>query len=621
MEIPENESSALDTIEHELYDPKKKMEDPTLHSVREVRNLDLPTSWGETTPIIKEVHEDGALSFGAKFLIISLILLILSLGFAAWRILSSRNVVSSGNIDMSMEVLPYIEGGQATPLTVTLQNRNGSALQNATLTLIYEQGTGSQDQQQKINEKHDLGTVGVNEYKKQDFQITVYGSESESRDIQMKLEYKVAGSNALFNKVVTTSVILKTPPLSVHIDGPSTLSIGQEGTFTFTVKNNTATTSLPSTLQLMLPTNFTVTDVSPKASTRGQLWDIPALKQGDTQTVTVTGSISGSTGETNTIKALIGSKGGIITSIGVVYATQTFDIQLRSSPLSIAIGMDTERGSSETLRYGDKSRITITYANSSDSTLRNVSFLMNIGGDAPLLKDVDPDIGYYDSRAQTISWDKSSVDNLDALPPHAQGSFTVTIPIVNKGTNSPSLNITMNGRATMKDKDDVTSKISKVWIVQGSATLSAQTAYKNSPFQNSGPIPPQPNIDTTYTAHIIVSAQNALVNSKVSFILPAYVTWRNTTSNNSSISYDSDKRTVTWNIGRLEAGKTITADVGVSVRPSQSHVGQTPAITSGLVLDADEEISKAHIRTTVSPLTTNIFGESWTVDPSRVVDR
>jgi hypothetical protein len=149
--------------------------------------------------------------------------------------------------------------------------------------------------------------------------------------------------------------------------------------------------------------------------------------------------------------------------------------------------------------------------------------------------------------------------------------------------------------------------------------VAAQTKYKNSPFQNTGPVPPHPNTDTTYTAHITVSAQNALENTKVSFVLPAYVTWRNVSTNSDTITYDARTRTVLWDIGILEADKSVIADIGLSVRPSQVHVNTMPAITGGIVLDADERESHVHLKTTISGLTTYIEGETWPTDPSLVV--
>lgn len=619
-ELPEEEKSALDTVEHELYDPHKQAEDIMISRPRESRPLDLPSSWSSENYLKEEMEKEKRVSFGVKMLVFSSIILLLAISFTAWRVFSSRNVVSSANIDMTADITPYVEGGEEIPLVVTLGNKNTSALQDATLTLLYKKGTGSQNEEEKISEKRIIGNIGANEYKRQDFKVTVYGAEAESRDLAVKLEYKVAGSNAIFNKVVTQSVTLKTPPMSVHIDGPSTLSHGQSGTFIVTVKNNTGTSSLPSVLQLTLPNTFNIESSEPEAISRSASWAIPPLTKGGSTVIKITGSISGSQKETTSIQAKIGSQGDSFNRIGVVYSTQSFDLNVVSSPITFALALSTDRGSSESLRYGDRATLSITYTNNSDTPIQDVSFKVAISGTAALTKEVIPGDGYYDSEAQTITWNKTILSELATVDSKAQGTFSIIIPIVSQGSNSPILKVEVTGVGSSVNKDDVLATISKTWAVQGSVNISAQTNYKNSQFKNTGPVPPEPNTDTTYTEHIIVSAQNALNRAKVTFSLPLYVSWLNTTSNNSNILYDDKNRTVTWNIDKMEAGKTVTADVRVSVRPSQSHVGLSPAITSKIVLDADEEVSKAHIRTTISPLTTIISGENWSVDPSVVVD-
>lgn len=615
------EKSAIDELEQKLYDPKGKIDNNAYHHVRDRKEKELPTSWGEDTPVIKEAADQAGLSFGAKFLIGSSLLLLFVLSFTAWRVLSSGNVISDKNIDLMLSIAPYIEGGEATPLVVTLNNRNKVALEAATLTLMYRQGSGAQDEQEKIQEKKEIGDVVAGDFRKQDFNIVVYGSESEQRDITVKLEYKVKGSNALFSKVETVPVVLKSPPISVRVDGPSLLSIGQVGTFTIEVKNNTGTTTVPSVLLVALPTNFKLESTDPRPSTRGNVWQIGALESGATQTVTLAGSLSGSQGEVSTVRAQVGSVGGAITEIGVVYASQTFDVKLRSSPLVLSFGFDTERGTSDSLRYGDKVTLMVNYKNTTGEPLQNTEFVLKIGGEAALTKQISAPQGYYDSTAGTITWNSATVPALATLAPGTEGSFQVIIPIVSKGTNSPKLIASLTGKGNSSSVEDVVATLAKTWTVQGSASISATTAYKNSPFQNSGPIPPEANVDTTYTVHIVVSAQNALINTRVSFILPAYVTWRNVTSSLENTTYDAKTRTVTWSIGNLEAGKATVTDIGLSVRPSQSHVNSTPSITSGIVLDADEAESRAHLRTTISGLTTYIAGEAWTVNPSVVVDQ
>jgi uncharacterized repeat protein (TIGR01451 family) len=621
MDTPNDEPNALEHLEQKLYDPKQKIENVAIHHVRDRIEKELPTSWSEDTPIIRPAEDKPGLSFGAKFLVGAVILLLVALAFTSWRVLSSRNIVSDKNIDVNASTTPYVEGGVATPFVITLQNRNTVPLEETSVTLMYKQGNGVQDEQEKIQEKRDIGTINAGDFKRQDFQVTLYGSEAESRDITVKFEYKVPGSNASFSKVIVTQMVLKTPPLSVAVDGPKVLSVGQSGTYTFTVKNNTGTTTTPTLLTAILPTNFKLEEATPKPSSRGTVWQIPAIDAGGTKVVTLTGSLSGNQGETATMQALIGSLGGSLSEVGVVYSKEHFDITLRTSPLSFSYALDTDRGEGANLRYGDRALLTIHYKNTSADQLHDARIVLSMSGDAALIKQIVTEHGYYDSTNGTITWNKDTLPELALIPASREGDLIIMIPIVTKGTNSPKLILSTTGTATVTEKDDVVAILSKTYFVQGSASISARTQYKNSPFQNSGPIPPNPNVDTTYAVHLTVSAQNALQNTKVSFVLPAYVTWRNVTTDSAHTTYDATTRTVIWNIGSLDAGKSIGTDIGISVRPSQGQVNFSPPVTSGIVLDADETVSRVHIRTTISALTTFISGETWNVNPSLVVDR
>lgn len=620
MNFPKKEESALDSIEHELYDPKVKIGDTEIHHTKTHRSLELPTSWGDDAPLIMRGHEDTGLSFGVKLLLAAVLFLFAALAFTSWRVLSLRNQVSSNNIEMTADITPFIEGGETTPLVVTLRNKNASRLESASVTLLYKQGNGSQDEQEKVQEKRDLGTINPNEYKKQDFSVTLYGAEGEPRDLVVKLEYKIVGANAPFSKIVNAQVVLRAPPISIHIDGPDRLSVGQVGTYTFTVKNNSASSSLPSVVSLTLPNSFTVTEATPKPISRSSSWNIESLASGESKTITLTGSFDGKQGEVATVQAKIGSRGENPTAIGIVYASETKDTTLHDSPLTVTMSMMTDHGGTESMKYGDRATLTIGYSNTSNQALSDVSLKLALSGDAALYDGINPTSGYYDSLTKTITWDKASLPDLMVLAPNTQGTLQVVIPIVSKGLNSPSLKASFVGTAGVKDTDMVTT-LTKTWGVQGSATLQASTQYQSSPFPNSGPVPPQPNKETTYTAHLTVSAQNALSSAKVSFTLPAYVSWKGVSSDSQAVVYDSRTRTVTWSVGKLFDSASTGVDVQLGVRPSQSHVGQAPTITSGIVLDADEEVSRAHLRTTLSPLTTAVHNEQWTENPAIVVNR
>lgn len=609
-----NKESPLDALEHELYDPKKKPEETGVHGVHRKRELSLPTSWGEDSPVIVPLGEDKGFSFGIKLLFVSLIALIAALSFTAWRVFSLRNVVSQANIDMVADVSPYVEGGEALPLILTVRNRNQSVLQEVKVTMSYKQGNGAQDELEKIQEKRDMGTIAINEYKKQDYSIIMYGSAGETRDISLKLEYKVAGSNAIFNKVLSTSVVLKTPPISVSISGEETLSIGQNGTFVFSVVNNSATTTLPSVLQLTPPTTFTQTASNPQLLSRTTSWKVDPLKPGESQKFSLTGYFSGKEGEIATFQAKIGSRGESEKNIGIVYAVETRDVRLRASPLEVSFVLTTDRTSSENLKYGDRARVEVTYTNSSLLALQDVSVVLSLSGDAPIYNQIDPTEGYYDSIAKTITWNKAVLPDLAVIPPGGQGRVLVFIPIIAKGTNSPKLNISLVGKASSKADDDIVVKQEKGYTVYGSASLEAKTLYKTASFATFGPVPPRANTETLYAVNLSVRSQNALSSTKVSFVLPVYVSWVDSSTDKTGVSYNETTRTVTWNIGQMAEGDMRVAEVGLVVKPSQSHVGKTPTITSSLVLEADEVDSRTHLKTTLSPLTVKVKEEGLPAD-------
>ncbi len=194
------------------------------------------------------------------------------------------------------------------------------------------------------------------------------------------------------------------------------------------------------------------------------------------------------------------------------------------------------------------------------------------------------------------------------------------VPIVAKGTNAPALTVTVDGVASVVSKDDTMTQVGRSWVVQGSATLNAWTSYENAPFTNAGPLPPKANTVTNYAVHVTASAQNALSNARVSFTLPAYVSWTGVFASGSDVVYDSRTRTVAWNIGSLGAGATVATDIQVSVKPSQSHVGETPPITSGISLEGDETDSRARIRTSIAAATTFLAREQGTVNTAQVVE-
>ncbi|MEN9552054.1 MAG: hypothetical protein RI935_431 [Candidatus Parcubacteria bacterium] len=615
----DNTISPLDRIEHELYDPKNKDFNADIHRVKSTKNVDLPTSWGEDGPILVK-KEDKKFSFGLMFFLFSLITLLLVLLFTAYRVISLQNVVSAANIDTTLEITPFVEGGDTVPLVVTLRNNNKVTLEDVTLTLLYKQGSSSEDEQEKIQEKRPVGAVAKDEFKRQDFSLSLYGREGESRDITVKLEYKVPGSNATFNKIVTTDVIIETPPVSVSVKGPEVLSVGQEGTFIFTVENNSSTSSPKSVLLVTFPQSFEKASEERPPLPRTTSWEIPSIKKGEKYSFFVKGFFKGRVGEVASIVSKLGSQSDSNKVLGIVYSSTVKDVTLRKSPLDTQFSLSSTIGGDESITYADRVTVVISYKNAGSKPLENVVLRLALDGDAIIYNDVAPNKGYYDSQKKTITWDASLLPDLRILPPGGQGTLVVSMPTVTSGFNSPTLSLSLVSEALDVSDSDVTNVFSKTYAIKGSASLEARTSYANGSLNNTGPIPPVANNQTTYTVSLSISAQNAIKNAKVSFTLPFYVSWRDVYGSGQSFSYDARTRTVSFNAGALNGGETKTGEVSLAVKPSLSQRGTSPAITSAIVLEADEVLSKNRIKITFDPITTFIKGENWPTNPSLVTE-
>lgn len=618
MNIPGLGKSKLDRTEGELNNPKAAPSAIPVHDTHSERAASLPTTWGDTSPMLRSAMPDKKISFGAKLFLVSFFFLLLVGGYTAWRFFSAGNTVSSNAIDMVTDMKPYIEGGEQIPVTISINNRNTVSLQEAVLTLSYEKGVGVADEQQKISEKRVIGTIDPNQMQKQSFVIILYGEEASSRDIIAKLEYKVPGSSALFSKVLTTTTVLKTPPVGVHVDGPDILSPGQLGTYTITVRNNISTSSVPFRVSAVLPDSFKKDFIDPPGTARDTIWDIPMLLPGESKVITIRGSFLGSADQISTIRAIVGSGKGAA-DIAVIYSSDKKEVALRTTPLTISVKAETDKGTGDVLRFGDRTTVLVVYENKSTSTLRNVEIKASISGDGAVYEGISSDGGFYNSEAKTVLWNKSTLPELATVLPGTKKELRLYIPIITKGTSNPSLRITLDGTADDQGVGDVITSITKNFAIQGSASLNGWTSYRESPFVNEGPVPPVANKATTYTLHLVASAQNTLSGTKVSFILPIYVSWGSQFTPGEKITYTSGTRTVVWDIGQMSPGQVKTADMQVSVKPSQSHVGAAPTITSGITLEGQETESRARIKNTLSPLTTELFQEVWGGDAGRVV--
>ncbi len=612
--------SALAHKEQELFSNTYAPSQSVKHQGGSYMAKDLPHAWGDNTPL-KDTPRSTT-SFGAMFLIFSLVALIAAVSFTGWKFINKKNVVSNANIATEISIKPFVEGGENTTLSYSIQNNNSLPLENAVFTISYEKGSGAQDEQNKKQEKITLGNIAAGELRKGDIQIQLYGAENSSRDVTGRLEYKVNGSNSSFSKSVIATTVLKTPPVSVHIESDATVSAEEAYPITIRIKNTTSNVMDPAMLSLTLPASYVVTEYSEKPFNKNPAWRYEALNPGEEKSILIKGHFKGLTGEAMNIKAVVGSQGTQLGNIANVYSSDSRDVTISAQSLALSVALTEETGdiAATTVLPGSRVRAVVTYENKSDVALSISSIVAHIGGNKFDATSVSPDSGLFDSTDNTITWTGATQSMLNQIAPGDRGSLIATFTVSPDALTDAPLVIDVKGVATTLDQSKVfTSKESKSWFVQGGAQISGAISYKNSSITNTGPLPPVANQTTTYTITLSAQSQSILKNSVASLKLPLYVSWKNVILDNAPITYNDRTRTVSWNIGNLNKGTSIRASFQVGVRPSLTHVGGMPTITNGIVFEGVDAVSGQTVKDTGAPLTTYLGQETLKKDISTVV--
>jgi hypothetical protein len=243
--------------------------------------------------------------------------------------------------------------------------------------------------------------------------------------------------------------------------------------------------------------------------------------------------------------------------------------------------------------------------NSLTDAVANAQVSVKLSGNALDPASVTTQGAFYRSSDTTIVYGSDTNPNLAMLQPgdSGNGAFEISPKSATalKGTPNPTivLTITVSGKRTSTGAV-VSSTITKTLQVATDVAITSAAATGNTPFANTGPNPPAPNVESTYAILWTASnSVNAVGAATVSAVLPQYVRFTNKTSaGTTGITYDDTTRTVTWNIGTLLASATKQAAFQVALLPSTSQEGTSPILIPPSTFNGTDSFTKAAVTAT-----------------------
>lgn len=598
-----------------------------------------PSMGGFNVPTDAE-YEKRSMSYFAKFLIGSFVFFITAVGIGAYLFFNGSNIVSANNVDIAISGPVSVAGGEAFDMNVQVVNKNSIKLELVDLSATFPAGTANpddvtQDMKDYRQLLDDIAPGGVDQ---KTVRTVLFGEENTKKTIQFKVEYRVAGSNAVFTKLKTYDVIVSSSPLSLNVSTFKEVTSGQEFEVTVDVVSNSKNTLRNLILKGVYPAGFTFASSDPKPTGNNATWIIGDLPAKGTKTITIKGRIDGQDDESRVFRFMAGAQGTKNDkTIGTQYIAASQNLTIKKPFMSVNISMAGDETEAPFIgRFNSTIEVGVSWFNNLDIPITNAEIHVKLAGSAFDKYSVSPRDGLYQSANNEIVWTSATTKDLGSVAPGDGGRviFTLTPRDTSSGGRAvlnPNLLVTVNVKGSRLSETNVPETITSSAVrgvkIASNVSLASQIVRAVGPFVNTGPIPPRAEQQTTYT--VIWSVYNTSSNvssGQVVATLPPYMKWLgNISPTSEDMRYNETSGQVVWNIGNVapytgSGGTKREVAFQVALTPSVSQIGQMVNLIGDANLSGNDDFTGLQVRDMKQSMDTRYSDASFK-DGNEIVTR
>lgn len=555
------------------------------------------------------------------------------------------NFVSSSNVVVTIDGPTEIRAGEELILRLKIANHNAAPLDFAELALEYPPGTKSVDNpsQDLLRQTFPLGRLAAGQIVDQLVRVALFGSQDSILPIVASLEYRLADSNAIFDRRTEHNVKITSTPFSVAVAGPAEINANQTVSFAVTITSNTETSITDAVLLVFYPPGFNLKEARPTPITNDRIWSLGTMKAGDTRKLELTGVLTGQSDEEKAFRFMVGRlPPHNQETLEVVYGSAVKSVVIQKPQVALNLIVNGQDKIDYVASNDDLIRVELNWLNNLPTEVVDGEILVTLSGVVVDKTSVAVSKGFYQSNQNRILWNKTSDSALAQLAPAASGrvSFTFALTSLLAGGGNvikqPAVELTaeFRGKATTDSGvgELVSVDLKRTIKINSVVQLAAKLLQPSGPFTNSGPLPPKVGAETTYTAGwSVINSSNDLLNARVTAVLPPYVRWLGQrTPANESVKftpYDSGGGEITWELGEIRGGTGINTAARevffqVGFTPSLNQVGAMPVIIltpelEGADIFTNQTLTAEYRR----PLDTNLISDPlFNSSQARVVE-
>ncbi len=561
-----------------------------------------------------------------KVLLFVFVLFFLALAFAGYIIFSGSNFVSNSNIDIRLIGPVTSPAGEELSLDIDITNRNKTDLLLADIVVSYPEGTRSASDKISplLTDRVAVGTIKAGASTRITVKSILFGEQDVKKNINVALEYGIPGSSNIFVKDKQYPMFIGSSPITVNVEALREITPEQEADFKVLVKSNSASIIRGLILKIEYPFGFEFISSSPQTTGDSGTWVLGDVNPGEEREITLKGRIIGGENQERVFRFYTGTEDpSDKTSIGTIFVTNTATVALKKPFLGADISLDGKTSSTYVTYAGENVKGEITWQNNLNVPLNDVVIEARINGEMLDRLSIQGDRGFYRSVDNTILWDRTTLSELREVGPGQIGRLQFSFSPIDLTTKTGSelrrqeMTIDLTIRAKRFNEGDVpveiVSNIARKVQIASNLDITTGALRTIGPFQNTGPIPPMPEVKSTYTIYVSVkNSFNSVKDAVYTATLPAYVEWLGTTfPDNTGVRYNADTRQITWSIGDIQAGTGYSSSLKefayqVTLLPSLSQIGSSPILVSGQKLVGRDNYTGTIVESKVQSADTKI---------------
>jgi len=590
-------------------------------------DLKVSDSWGEEGDK-KSTNKKNFFtktSIFKKFFIFSIIFFIIAMTYAAYMFFAGGNTVSNDNIEISVLGNSFTAGGEELPLQIEIINRNNSLLELADLVVEYPKGSSGDLSKDTERLRDSLGTIPAGATKKNNMKVVLFGEQGSTRQIRIAVEYRVEGSNAIFVKEKIFEVTISSAPINLAIDAPIDVSPNQEITLNVKTTLNATKAASKILVKLDYPVGFQFISAKPAPSIGNNLWNIGDLSPGAERDISILGKmIDVSDGEEKTFHVYSGTQSDSdSTAIGVVFNSIAHTVLIKKAFIEAKLYINGVYQREYATDAKTPIQGQINWTNNLETKINDLKIVAKISGNALNNRTITSNDGFYDSLKSSIIWDKNSQNSFAEVDPGSSGTvqFSVSsLPLFSDlggilSTPVIDIEVSISGKQALEGNliSELKNSESKVIRIISDVGLASKALYYFGPFQNTGPIPPKVENETTYTISWSLSnTSNSISKTQIKSTFPQWVRFVGLVSPSAEdLIYDPVTKEIIWNVGTIGKGTGITESgrevfFQIALSPSFSQVGSSPVILNNAVLTGHDDFANVDIRVNKASLNTRL---------------